>query len=161
MSAALAQNGSHTRADASGPSPTAVDAFARDGGGQDNPPTTEPPPSTPDDAAIDARRAQDLAKVRDALLAYRRQHGKFPVTKNGITTICASPSDPGCALALVPGGAPFADGDQPYWFLSDGTRVVLVARAQTASNTSQCPPALPAALTGVPVMCLKVERPAQ
>ena len=64
-------------------------------------------------------------------------------------------------LASVPGGAPFADGDQPYWFLSDGTRVVLIARAQTASNTAQCPPALPAALTGVPVMCLKVERPAQ
>ena len=161
MSAALAQNGSHTRAGASAPSPAAVGTSASDEGGQDTPPTTEPPPPMPDGAAIDARRAQDLAKVRDALLVYRRQHGKFPVTKNGITTLCATSSDPGCVLASVPGGAPFADGDQPYWFLSDGTRVVLIARAQTASNTSQCPPALPVALTGVPVMCLKVERPAQ
>lgn len=154
VSAALAQNGPGTRA-ASSPSPTPAAT-------QDSPSATEPPPPpTPDDAAIDARRMQDLVKVRDALLAYRRQHGKFPVTKNGITTLCANPSDPGCVLGSVAGGAPFADGDQPYWFLSDGTRVVLVAPAQIASDTAQCPPALPPALAGGPVLCLKFERPAQ
>ena len=120
-------------------------------------------PATPtaDDAAVDARRLLDLVKVRDALLAYRRLHGSFPVTKNGITTVCESPSDPGCVLASMPGGAPFTDGDQPYWFLSDGTRVVLVARALAESDTAQCPPALPPALGGVPLICLKFERPAQ
>ena len=149
LSAALAQHGSKGSAAASAVSPTATAAAAQ--------PTAIP---TPDDAALDAHRLQDLVKVRDALLAYRRQHGKFPVTKNGITTICAAPTDPGCVLSET-GSVPFADGDQPYWFISDGARVAMVARAATASDPAQCPAALPAALAGAPVMCLKLDRPAQ
>lgn len=154
VSAALAQSGPRTRA-ASGPPPTAT--ATQDGASAAEP----PPPPTPDAAAIDARRMQDLVKVRDAFLAYRRQHGKFPVTKNGITTLCANRSDPGCVLGSVTGGPPFADGDQPYWFLSDGARVVLVAPAEIGSDAAQCPPALPPALAGGPVLCFKFERPAQ
>lgn len=155
LSAALALHGSGKSAAGSAASPTPGATLAAA--------ATPEPPSAPtaDDATIDARRLLGLTKVRDALLAYRRLHGAFPVTKNGITTLCASPSDPGCVLASMPGGAPFADGDQPYWFLSDGTRVVLVARAMTASDTAQCPPARPPVLTGVPLICLKFERPAQ
>jgi hypothetical protein len=121
----------------------------------------EPPPPTSADAAIDARRLLDLVKVRDALLSYRRQHGRFPVTKNGITTLCAKPSDPGCVLKDGAGGPPFADGDQPYWYLSDGARVVLVARAQTAMEVSPCPEMLPSELTGTALVCLGFERPLQ
>ena len=148
LSAALAQHGSKGSAAASALSPTVLAATA----------TPDPTP-TPDGAAIDARRLRDLVKVRDALLAYRRQHGKFPVTKNGITTICAAPTDAGCVLSET-GSVPFADGDQPYWFISDGARVALVARAESASDPAQCPAALPAALVGTPVMCLKFDRPA-
>jgi hypothetical protein len=155
VSAALVLHGPGRSAAGSAASPTPGATLAA-------PATPEPTATpTPDDAAVDARRLLDLIKVRDALLAYRRQHGSFPVTKKGITTLCASPSDPGCVLASMPGGAPFADGDQPYWFVSDGTRVVLVARALTASDTGQCPPALPPTLSGVPLTCLKFERPAQ
>ncbi len=149
VSAALALHGPGRSAAGSDASPTPAATLAA------------PATPTPDNAAVDARRLLDLVKVRDALLSYRRLHGSFPVTKNGITTVCEGPSDPGCVLASMPGGAPFADGDQPYWFVSDGTRVVLVAHALTASDTAQCPPALPPTLTGVPLICLKFERPAQ
>ena len=161
VSAVLARNGPGRYAVASVPSPTATATSAGNQGGQDSPPAAEPPPPTTDDAAIDARRLQDLVKVRDALLVYRRQHGKFPVTKNGLTTLCAQPSDPGCVLGSGAGGPPFADGDQPYWYLSDGARVVLVARAQTATDASQCPAMLPIELAGGPLICLKFERPVQ
>jgi hypothetical protein len=161
VSAVLARNGPGRYAAASVPSPASMATSAANQGGRDSPPTTEPPPPTPDDAAIDARRTQDLVKVRDALLVYRRQHGKFPVTKNGITTLCTQPLDPGCVLGSGAGPPPFADGDQPYWYLSDGARVVLVARAQAATDASQCPAMLPIELTGSPLICLKFERPVQ
>lgn len=151
LSAVLAQRASGDSAAASAPSATAVidDATA-----------TPAPTSTPDGGAIDAARLQDLVKVRDALLAYRRLHGKFPITKNA-ATICAAPSDPGCVVALEPGTVPFADGDQPYWFVSDGARVTLIAPAHTPFNAAQCPPVLPAILTGQPVICLKFDRAVQ
>ena len=65
--------------------------------------------------------------------------------------------NPGCALAP----APFGDGDEPYWFRSDGARVYLVARAEAATDTAQCPLTLPSDLTGVPILCLQFERPVQ
>ena len=112
--------------------------------------------ATPERESTDARRMRDLVKVRDAMLAYRQQHGKFPISKS-LGALCATSSDPGCALAP----APFADGDEPYRFRSDGARVYLVTRAETATDTAQCPPALPDELTGVPVLCLQFERPVQ
>lgn len=161
VSALLARNGSGRYAAASVPSPTATATSAGNQGGRDNPPTGERPTPTPDDAAIDARRMQDLVNVRDALLAYRRQRGKFPVTKNGVTTLCAQTSDLGCVPGSGAGGPPFADRDQPHWYLSDGVRVVFVARAQTATDSSQCPAMLPIELTGSPLVCRKFEGPVQ
>jgi hypothetical protein len=151
LSSVLAQRSTGQSAAASAPSATVVaDATAGPS-----------PTSTPDGAAVDARRLQDLVKVRTALLAYRRQNGRFPVTKNGVTTICTAPADPGCALAVRPGAVPFADGDQPYWFLSDGARVVLIAPATTPSDQAECPPVLPPELNGKGLICLKLDRPAQ
>ncbi len=112
--------------------------------------------ATPDGAAIDARRMGDLVKIRDAMLQYRQEHGKF-LTSKVLTVLCGALSDPGCALAP----APFADGDEPYYFRSDGAQVFLVARGLTATDTSQCPPVLPEELTGVPLTCLQFARPAQ
>ena len=149
LSAVLAQHGSKGSAAASAPSPAVAADTAE--------PTAIP---TPDGAALDAHRLEDLVKVRDALLVYRRQHGKFPVTKNGVTTICAAPTDPGCVLSET-GGVPFADGDQPYWFISDGARVALVARAATAFDPAHCPRALPPQLAAAQLMCLKFDRSAQ
>ena len=147
LSSVLAQRSTGPTAAASAPTATA---------------TTGPAPTaTPDGAAIDAGRLQDLVKVRNALLAYRRQNGRFPVTKNGVTTICIAPTDPGCVLASQPGAVPFADGDQPYWFLSDGARVVLVATATTPSDLAECPLALPPQLAGKSLICLKFDRPAR
>lgn len=151
LSSVLAQRSSGPTAAASAPSATVVASTA----------TAEPAPTaTPDGAAIDAGRLQDLVKVRNALLAYRRQNGRFPVTKNGVTTICTAATDPGCVLASKPGAVPFADGDQPYWFLSDGARVVLVAPATTPSDLAECPPVLPPQLAGKSLICLKFDRPA-
>ena len=98
----------------------------------------------------------DLVKVRDAMLAYRQEHGKFP-TSNSLAPLCGASSDAGCALAP----APFADGDEPYCFRSDGAQVFLVARGLTATDTSQCPPVLPDELMGVPLTCLQFARPVQ
>jgi hypothetical protein len=112
--------------------------------------------ATPDGAAIDARRMGDLVKIRDAMLAYRQQHGKFPTSKS-LTPICGASSDAGCALAP----APFADGDEPYFFRSDGAQVFLVARGLTVTDMSQCPLVLPDELTGVPLTCLQFARPMQ
>jgi hypothetical protein len=119
--------------------------------------------STPSPAvdSADAHRLADLTKLRDAFLAYRRKNGKFPITKDGITTICADQADPGCVIISVAPAAPFADKDQPYWFVSDGSRVALVARADKASDSTTCPRVLPADLAGAPVICLEFERPAQ
>jgi hypothetical protein len=110
--------------------------------------------ATPDAGAADAGRMRDLVRVRDAMISYRQAHGKFPLTKNGMTTLCASSSDPGCVLAP----APFGDGNEAYWFASDGNRVSLVARGDIGLNSAQCPSTLPAALTGVPLVCLEFER---
>lgn len=150
VSAVLAEQGSKGSAAASVPTVSIVAATA----------APEPTP-TPDGAAIDARRLRDLVKIRDAFLAYRRQNGKFPVTKDGITTICATSFDPGCVLASGAGAVRFTDGVLPYWFVSDGARVVLVAPAESPADTAQCPAALPLALAGKFVMCLKFDRPAQ
>lgn len=150
VSAVLAQQSSGRSAAAS-VAPPAASATASE-------PVAAP---TPDGVAVNAHRIQDLTKLRDALLSYRRLHGKFPVTKDGMTTICHTPADPGCVLASIAGSVPFADGDQPYWFSSDGSRVVLAAPAQTGPGGGPCPPALPAALAAAPVICLQFERPAQ
>ena len=151
LSSVLAQRSTGQTAAAQVPAPSAT-----------APATAEPAPTaTPDGAAIDAGRLQDLVKVRTALLAYRRQNRRFPVTKNGVTTICIAPTGPGCVLASQPGAVPFADGDQPYWFLSDGARVVLISTATTPSDLAECPPALPPQLTGKSLICLKFDRPAQ
>jgi hypothetical protein len=151
VSAALAHEGPGRSSASSPATPAVTFAAASD-------PEATP---TPDAVSIDAHRLQDLTKLRDAFLAYRRKNGKFPVTKDGITTICAGEADPGCVLASVASGAPFADRDQPYWFVSDGSRVVLVAPAQAPSDSTQCPRVLPPDLAGAPVICLQFERPAQ
>jgi len=117
---------------------------------------------TPAGAVTDDRRLLDLTKLRDAFLAYRRLHGRFPASRGGsLQTICASDSDAGCALISVAPDAVYADRDQSYWFASDGARVVLVARSDGAYGAAQCPAALPPALSGGPLMCLAFERPVQ
>jgi hypothetical protein len=148
VSAVLAQENSSRSAASSSAMPAATSA-------------ADAPTPTLVAASTDAHRLQDLTKLRDAFLAYRRKNGKFPVTKDGITTVCASQADPGCVLASVAPAAPFTDQDQPYWFVSDGSRVVLVARAQTVTNNAQCPLVLPSDLSGAPLICLEFERLAQ
>lgn len=117
------------------------------------------PSSAP--AVTDADRLQDLTELRAAMLAYRRQHGTFPVTPGGITTICAAQTDRGCVLGSLADAPPFADRDQPYWFVSDGVRVVLVAAAEAASNSAQCPRVLPNHLAAAPLICLQIGRAPQ
>ena len=113
-------------------------------------PTSAPVPRRrPTAPPIDARACRTSTKVRDALLAYRRQHGKFPVTKNGITTICAAPSDPGCVLAAGRARRAVRRWRSAVLVLSDGARVVLVApRADARPMPAQCPRDPPRELAG-------------
>ncbi len=112
-------------------------------------------------AVTDADRLQDLAKLRTAMLAYRKRHDAFPVTAQGITTICAVQTDPGCVLGSLGTAPPFADRDRPYWFISDGVRAVLVAVSEAASNSAQCPRVLPPELVAALLICLPIGGPPQ
>ena len=111
-----------------------------------------------EDQLLDARRALDLGKLRDALTLYRRRNGTYPSTAGRITTLCDQPSDAGCALSSLGAKLPFSDGELPYWYASDGsTYFALIARAQQAGDTSRCPGPLPDELAVAPVMCIRSE----
>ena len=119
-------------------------------------PTATPPPApaAADPVALDFARALDLNSVRDALIAYEARNGAFPSTGGGLTTLCASKNDRGCALREVAAGVPFNDGLAPYWYASDGRTYTLAARAALPqADTSQCPDALPPELSDTPIMC--------
>ena len=118
--------------------------------------TAEPP-----SAALikDYQRAVDLGKLHDAALAIRERTGAFPSTNDTVVELCASPADRGCAIREERGLAS-GDGEFPYYYASDGaTYATFVARAETQGDVSRCPAPLPAALVGVPVMCVRVEAP--
>lgn len=103
----------------------------------------------------DARRALELGKLHDALIAYKTRFGAYPSTGGAAQTICAKPSDAGCALSNVATDLSYTDGEFPYWYASDGaTYYKLISKAEIAGDTGQCPDDLPAELAGGPVICL-------
>jgi len=115
---------------------------------------TPTPSATIDPVALDFARALDLNTIRDALIAYEARTGAFPSTGGGLTTLCATPNDRGCALKQINGGLPVSDGLAPYWYGSDGRTYVLVARAAIPqADTSMCPDVLPPELSDTPLMC--------
>jgi hypothetical protein len=112
------------------------------------------PTPVPDPVTFDYARALDLLKVGKALDAYYEQHGTYPDSEGEVTTLCDETGDPGCVLTTVMIDVPFDDGNDPYWYLSDGSTFTLVARsALSQEDTTACPADLPPAITGVPVMC--------
>jgi hypothetical protein len=111
--------------------------------------------ATADDAAIDARRTADLQRLKEALVLYRRRRGAVPSTNNAIVPACVVPTDAGCALSVAQNDLHYADGGDPYWYASDGTRFVLIAPMKSAADASDCPPGLPAELAVGPLFCLK------
>ncbi len=122
--------------------------------GERGPATTAAPQPTPDDAAVDARRTGDLQRLSDALGVYRERHGSYPSTRNTIAQVCSSDSDAGCALKAITGDLVFSDGDEPYYYASDGARYVLMARGKTAGDPRSCPVGLPAELAAGAVICM-------
>jgi hypothetical protein len=113
--------------------------------------------ATPDDAAIDTRRGADLQRLSDALAAYHQRHDTYPTTRNAITQVCGAETDAGCALNAITGGLVFKDGDDPYYYASDGARYVLMARAKVAGEARGCPVGLPAELVAGGVICMTSE----
>lgn len=111
-----------------------------------------------DDVLLDSRRALDLARLRDAAIAYKAAHGTYPASRDVVSPVCAQPSDAGCVLSTIAPDLAYTDGKLPYWFASDGaTDFVVIARAQIPTDTSQCPSPLPPALSAAPVLCLRVQ----
>lgn len=116
------------------------------------------PTATVDGATLDFARALDLLAVRQALAAYSGEHGNVPSSGGEVVTLCAHTDDVGCALSDFNETLAFNDGTSPYWYVSDGATYTLVAKASTDQPSGQsCPSALPAALSGGPVMCMTGE----
>jgi hypothetical protein len=113
--------------------------------------------ATPDDAAIDMRRAADLQRLSDALAAYHQRHDTYPTTRNAITQVCGADTDAGCALRAITADLVFKDGDDPYYYASDGARYVLMARAKEIGDARGCPVGLPAELAAGGVICMSSE----
>jgi hypothetical protein len=116
-------------------------------------PTAQP---TADPVTLDFARALDLGAIRDALAAYRREHGSFPSTGGDVVTLCAATGDVGCGLRAIKQDLRFDDGASPYWYASDGSEYTLIARASLEQPTPQdCPDALPGELQPGPLMCMR------
>lgn len=115
-------------------------------------PTPEP---TADPVTADFARTLDLAAARDALGAYHEANGVFPSTNGDVTTLCDDAADAGCALASIDADLSFDDGDDAYWYASDGQTYTLIARAALSQPGEQpCPDNLPAQLASGPVICM-------
>jgi hypothetical protein len=102
----------------------------------------------------DSQRLLDLANVRDALQTYRARNGAYPSTDGDFSTLCARSLDAGCLLLSVAPDLKAGDGDEPYWYASDGTTYTLLAVVSAPPETSGCPADLPAELRGRPVACV-------
>jgi hypothetical protein len=113
----------------------------------------------PPSLTADGRRSFDLSRIRDALAVYRQRYGGFPGTANVTTTLCAQPTDAGCALGGVVRRLRFADGaGRPYWYVSDGaTYYALIAASDADGDPGMCPTPLPVEVAGGPVMCVRME----
>jgi hypothetical protein len=110
---------------------------------------------TPDASLRDLQRTGDLFRVRDALEAYRSQHGAVPSTGNVLMALCEDRDDPGCSLESIDHQLKFSyDGDR-YWYASDGQRFVVIARADQAAPTNECPVGLPREIAGKPIICVR------
>lgn len=113
------------------------------------------PAPTADPVTADFARTLDLAAARDALGAYYRANGAFPATNGGVTTLCDDAADAGCVLSSMDVELSFDDGDDPYWYASDGRTFTLIARAALSQPGEQpCPENLPAQLASGPVICM-------
>jgi hypothetical protein len=113
-----------------------------------------PDRTQPTQSADDARRTADLAALRDLLETYRSRHGAYPTTESYILTLCTTAWDAGCLLTSVSSHVPASDGPHPYWYRSDGTSYTLFAIVDAPPPQDDCPPQLPPALSGGPVLCV-------
>jgi hypothetical protein len=113
------------------------------------------PTATPaENIWADSQRLLDLANVRDALQTYRARNGAYPSTDGDFSTLCARSLDAGCLLLSVAPDLKAGDGDEPYWYASDGATYTLLAVVSAQPETSGCPADLPAELRGRPVACV-------
>jgi hypothetical protein len=112
------------------------------------------PPRAPAQAALDARRAEDLDADAAALEIYRTRNGAYPSSEENFMTFCKLAFDPGCQVIAVTTKISAGDGTYPYWYRSDGKTYTLFARAEAESADSRCPSELPPQLVSAPVLCV-------
>jgi hypothetical protein len=112
-----------------------------------------------DDVALDFARALDINTLRDDFALYYERHRAYPDTAGQVTTLCDAPADAACGLTEVDDDAPFGDGDEPYWYVSDGSSYyIIVAKAALVQpDVSMCPD-LPVELASGPVMCMRFDQ---
>ena len=94
----------------------------------------------------DQARRQHLEKVRQALGEYAEQEGAYPDTGGEVQTLCLHGADAGCAVRFflpasrLPNDPLGSSADHGYWYLSDGTSFVLIARQEEMTGEGgRCP----------------------
>ena len=118
-------------------------------------------PSPTPDLSNDYRRAIDLGVLREAALTFYKKTGVFPNTRGAAVTLCVDAVDVGCSLREAR-GLPSGDGELSYYYASDGVSyAVFIARADNPGDQSECPPALPPQLVGMPLICARTEAPSR
>jgi hypothetical protein len=136
-------------------SPPTLKPFTQDGS-EPAASASNPPKQSPADAAgRDERRKADLARIAEALAAYKTAHGSYPPARD-VQTLCRYPIDAGCALKqyLSPLPTDPLDGEQ-YWYRSPGDTYLLASRLESQATPPGCPDPVPIELRQVPSLyCL-------
>jgi hypothetical protein len=106
------------------------------------------------DVLMDTQRLLALAAARDALESFYAARGSYPSTNGASQTLCSSQADAGCQLRTIAPGLEATDGENPFWYRSDGAGYTLFARVAIPPAENDCPATLPAELEGNPVACI-------
>ena len=94
----------------------------------------------------DQARRQHLEKVQQALGEYAEQEGAYPDTGGEVQTLCLHGADAACAVRFflpasrLPSDPLGSSADHGYWYLSDGSSFVLIARQEEMTGEGgRCP----------------------
>jgi type II secretory pathway pseudopilin PulG len=127
------------------------------------PPTLAPTPSGGPIAEMrDAKRKEDLDRIRSALEEYNDEEDEYPSTGGNAQTTCNYPDiDALCKLKDLidpiptdPRGDPGTNG---YWYVSDGETFTLIAEMELAANATpeRCDESLAEMLEKSNLYCLR------
>jgi hypothetical protein len=114
--------------------------------------TATPPPYA--DVLVDTKRLLDLSKIRESLERYHARQTTYPSTGGAFQTVCSQPRDAACVLLKTDPRLPVAEGENSYWYQSDGASFTLYTRLLVPPVGDGCPGDVPSEFDGSPVGCI-------